>query len=76
MLDEHPLELEEIKAGIAQQKLDPATLRKRQMIFFPVAALMTILMLTGVYNYITAEETALTTIPPISTTAESPPQTP
>jgi hypothetical protein len=72
MLDEHPLELEAIKAGLADRRPDPATLRKRQMIFFPVAALLTILMLTGVYKYITAEETALTTIPPISTTAESP----
>jgi hypothetical protein len=76
MQHEHPLELEEIKAGTADRRPDPATLRKRQMIFFPIAALMTILMLTGVYNYITTEETALTTIPPISTTVESPEQTP
>jgi hypothetical protein len=76
MLDEHPLELEAIKAGLADRRPDPATLRKRQMVFFPIAALMTILMLTGVYTYITTEETALTTIPPISATAETPLPTP
>jgi hypothetical protein len=76
MADEHPLELEEIKAGLADRRPDPVTLRKRQLVFFPVAALMTVIMLTGVYKYITTEETALTTIPPISTTVESPVQTP
>lgn len=76
MKHEHPLELDAIKAGIADRRPDPTTLRKRQMIFFPIAALMTIVMLTGVYTYITTEETALTTIPPISTTVESPLNTP
>ncbi|HET9905310.1 MAG TPA: cytochrome b/b6 domain-containing protein [Anaerolineales bacterium] len=76
MQDEHPLELEEIKSGVANRRPDAQTIRKRQLVFFPVAALMTILMLTGVYRYITAEETALTTISPISTTAESPIQNP
>jgi len=51
-------------------------LRKRQRIFYPVVAILTIAMLAGVYGYINAEETALKTIPPISTTVESPLQTP
>ena len=46
------------------------------MIYYPIAAFMTVLMLLGAYGYITTEETALTTIPPISETAESPVQTP
>ena len=76
MAQEHPKELEDIKAGRANRVPDAATLRKRQRIYYPIAAILTIAMLAGVYGYITAEETALTTIPPISTTAESPAQTP
>jgi hypothetical protein len=69
-------ELENIYAGRANRVLDAATLRKRQRIFYPIAAILTVAMLAGVYGYVTAEETALTTIPPISTTVESPLQTP
>ena len=76
MVHEHPKELEEIKAGRADRIPDAATIRKRQRIFYPVAAILTIAMLVGVYGYINTEETALKTIPPISTTAESPTQTP
>jgi len=76
MLEEHPLELEDIKAGIADHQPDATTLRKRQRIFYPLAAILTVAMLAGVYGYINAEETALKTIPPISTTVESPLQTP
>ncbi len=76
MLHEHPLELEEIKAGTADLRPDPATLRKRQMVFYPIAAFMTILMLIGAYGYITIEDTSLKTIPPISGAIESSIQTP
>ena len=76
MLHDHPLELEDIKAGVADRTPDATTLRKRQRIFYPVAAILTIAMLVGVYGYINTEETALKTIPPISTTVESPTQTP
>ena len=76
MQEDHPLELEEIKAGIADQRPDPATLRKRQMIYYPIAAIMTIIMLIGAYGYITIEDTAPQTITPITETMESPSQTP
>lgn len=61
MLDEHPLELADIKAGIASRPVDPATRRKRERVFFPVAAVLGILMLGGVYGFVNAEETALDT---------------
>ncbi len=73
---EHPLEYEAIKAGQAEPNVAPAVLRRRQMIFYPVAAVLTAALLAGVYWYTNAEQTALTTIPPISTTVESPTQTP
>lgn len=73
MLHEHPLELADIKAGIADRRPDAATLRKRQMIFYPIAAVLTLGMLGGIYGFINAEETSLTTIPPIVETVEAPP---
>lgn len=69
MLHEHPLELADIKAGIADRRPDAKTLRKRQMIYYPIAAILTIAMLGGIYGFINAEETALTTIPPIVETS-------
>jgi formate dehydrogenase gamma subunit len=64
MLHEHPLELADIKAGVDQTPVDPIIIRKRQRIYFPIAAALTVAMLTGVYGFVTGEETALTTIPP------------
>ena len=76
MAHEHPLELEEIKAGLADRRPDPATLRKRKMVYYPIAALLAIIMLGGAYSFITTEDTALTTIPPVSAPTEVPIQTP
>ena len=64
MLHEHPLELADIKAGVAERPVDPVALRKRQRIYYPVAGVLTAIMLFGVYGFIAVEETALTTIPP------------
>ena len=61
MLHEHPLELADIKAGIAERPVDPVTLRKRQSVFFPVAVVLTIFMLGGIYGFVNAEDTALET---------------
>jgi len=71
MLHEHPLELADIKAGLADRRPDAATLRKRQMIYYPIAAILTIAMLGGIYGFVNAEQTALKTIPPISQSAEA-----
>jgi cytochrome b subunit of formate dehydrogenase/mono/diheme cytochrome c family protein len=64
MLHEHPLELADIKAGIADRRPDDVTIRKRQKIFFPVASILTVAMLAGIFGFINTEQTALTTIPP------------
>lgn len=61
MLHEHPLELADIKAGIADPPLDPVALRKRQRTYLPFAAILTIFMLGGVYGFVNAEQTAITT---------------
>jgi cytochrome b subunit of formate dehydrogenase len=62
MLHEHPLELADIKAGLAQRPADPVTLRKRQRIYFPVAAVLAVIMLGAVYGFVNLETTALTTV--------------
>ena len=62
MIHEHPLELADLKAGMADRPLDEATLRKRQRIYLPVAAALALFMLLGVYGFVNAEQTALTTI--------------
>ncbi|MBK7452548.1 MAG: hypothetical protein IPJ46_02180 [Anaerolineales bacterium] len=43
---------------------DEMTIRKRQKIYFPIAAVLVLGMLGGIYGFINTEETALTTIPP------------
>ncbi len=71
MTHEHPLELADIEAGIADRRPDPATLRKRQMIYYPIAAILTLAMLGGMYGFFNVEETALKTIPPISDSVDA-----
>lgn len=62
MLHEHPLELADIKAGIAERPVEPTMLRKRQQIYLPIAAVIAIVMLGGLYEFVNAEQTALTTV--------------
>ena len=64
MLHEHPLELADIKAGIATRPFPPEVVRKRQRIYYPVAGVLMAVMLAGVYGFVNTEETALTTVPP------------
>lgn len=67
MLHEHPLELADLKAGLAGSRVtDPRELRKRKAIYFPIAGLLTVVMLGAVYGFVNGENTALSTIPPVS----------
>lgn len=68
MLHEHPLELADIKAGVAERPLDPADMRKRQRIYLPVAIVLALFMLGGVYGFVNAEDTA-----PLTTTERQAP---
>ncbi|MBI1297175.1 hypothetical protein GC175_19675 [bacterium] len=63
MEEEHALELAEIEAGIADRPVDPVSERRRRLIFLPVAAVISVTLLTGLYFFVTYEETAITTIP-------------
>jgi cytochrome b subunit of formate dehydrogenase/cytochrome c551/c552 len=77
MLHEHPIELADIKAGLVERPVDAKTLRKRKMLYFPIASVLAISMLLGVYGFVTGEKTAITTVLPIpSPVAVYVPQTP
>lgn len=60
MEEEHPLEL---AGASAMVEPDPRTVRRRMMIYAPIAAVFTGVMLIGVYLFLTYEETAITTVP-------------
>ena len=64
MLEEHPLELADIKAGIAELPQDPIQVAKRKKVFFPVYGMVATAMLVGVYFFVSGEETAIATAPP------------
>ena len=64
MLHEHPLELADLKAGTTSRPVSPEALRKRKAVYYPIAAVLMIVMLAGVYGFVNSEETALTTVPP------------
>jgi len=64
MMEEHAIELADIKAGTARLPLDPETYKRRLRIFIPsygiVAALLSIFLIWFLF----AEDTAIATIPP------------
>jgi formate dehydrogenase gamma subunit len=64
MLEEHPLELADIKAGVTQRVVDPQALARRKAIFFPVYGAIALIFLAGIYSFVTMETTAITTAPP------------
>jgi cytochrome b subunit of formate dehydrogenase len=60
---EHPLELERIKAG-EHVTASAEQIARRERVFLPVAAILALVLLTGVYWFVTFEQTAITTLPP------------
>lgn len=76
MLEEHPIELADIKAGIAEIPQDPKDIARRKRLFFPIYSVAAAAMLVGVYFFVTGEETALTTVPPAEDVVVFAPLTP
>ncbi len=64
MLHDHPLELADIKAGVAKPPTTPEGEGKRRRVYLPVYAIVAAVMLVGVYFFIAYEETAIATVPP------------
>lgn len=77
MLHEHPLELADIKAGVAGEVPAPAAIRTRRMVYYPLAGVAAIVLLFAVYGFVRGEESAITTVPPqLATGPVYVPQTP
>lgn len=66
MVEEHGAELEAIQAGAVRPLPAPMTMRKRMAIFVPVAAVFSLVMVGLTFFFLTFEDTAIETIPPIS----------
>lgn len=76
MRREHPAELAAIKMGAARRTLDPQKMQRRQRLFYPAAAVLSAALLSGVYLFVTFEQTAITTLPARATVVVFAPQTP
>jgi formate dehydrogenase gamma subunit len=63
MIEEHPLELADLKAGLAATPIDAVALKNRQRIYYPVAGVLALVLLIGVFRFVTFEQTAIETIP-------------
>lgn len=65
MAHEHGRELEAIARGTAGRKIDPLVLRRRQVIYFPIATVLGVVMAFGIIKFLTVENTApIKTVPP------------
>lgn len=76
MVEEHPLEFADIKAGLTNIPQDPIMVAKRKKIFFPVYTIVAAIMLVGVYFFVAGEDTAIATIPPAEDVVVFAPLTP
>ncbi len=64
MLHEHPLELADVKAGLANVRAEEKLIRRRSMIYYPIASVVGLGLLFAVYGFISGEQTAIKTVPP------------
>jgi len=76
MEHEHPLELEAIENGTANVDPPARQVQSRRKLFIPIAALLSVGLLVGIYYFITFEESAIATIPPVENAPVFSPQTP
>lgn len=65
MKEEHGQELEKIKSGEVYVPPPPAVYKKRMKIFAPVSAVLSIALVAGLIYFITFEDSAITTVPPV-----------
>jgi len=63
MEEEHPLELEDIQSGRIGPRATDQGMQRRQRQFIPVAIVISVVLLTALYIFVTFEQTAITTVP-------------
>jgi cytochrome b subunit of formate dehydrogenase len=61
---EHPLELEQIRTG-EPPSATPQEVARRTRLFLPIAGLLALALVVGIYWFVTFETTAITTLPPV-----------
>jgi cytochrome b subunit of formate dehydrogenase len=77
MEEEHGQELEKIESGEVYVPPPPSVYKKRMAIFAPLSAVLSIALIAGLIFFITFEESAITTVPPVYADVEVfVPQTP
>lgn len=76
MEHEHPAELEEIDAGRGHSLPPQETIHQQVTIFRPLAALLVLALGTGLFLFVTFEQTAIRTVPPGESAPAFLPQTP
>ena len=77
MEEEHPAELAEVEAGKSWQRPPETVIRQRQRWFFPSAAVLSVVMVFGLYYALRVEpSTAILTVPRGETVAVFAPLTP
>ncbi len=67
MLEEHAKEVEEIANGEVGPRNSPEEQKKRMRIFAPFAAVSTVIFLFLAYQFVSAETSSVTTVPPMLT---------
>jgi hypothetical protein len=76
MLDEHPLELADIKAGVSGREENPEVIRKRARKFWPTYSVIAVVLTAGIVWFVSFEQTAIATIQPVETEVVFVPLTP
>jgi hypothetical protein len=76
MEDEHPGELAQIERGEAWQAPPEEVIQKRRRLYFPLAAVFSIIFGLGLFEFATFETTAITTVPKAETAQVFVPLTP
>jgi cytochrome b subunit of formate dehydrogenase/mono/diheme cytochrome c family protein len=64
MEEDHPLELKAIDTGEETKEAIPGLLSKRRQIYYPIAAVTSVVLILLVYRFLTLEVTAISTLPP------------
>lgn len=63
MEHEHPAELDDIDAGLVQPEPAPEVIRRREAVYIPIAAVLTLVMGFSLFAFVTFEQTAIKTVP-------------
>ena len=76
MQDEHAAELAELESGVIRLPPSREVKRRRERVFLPVSLFAGVVVVVGLYGFLSMEQTAITTIPPAETEVAFLPATP